>query len=293
MPAVLNSEGPSLAAASTDKLLSQRPSHLTLKSDATEEVAVVADAGGPEDFPPDGGLRAWLVVFGVACCLGAAVGLITSWGTWQAYYEENLMRNRSSSDIAWIGSVQRAMSYAPGLIVGRLFDRGHFRLPVFAASVLFVACMLLTAECTQYWHFLLCQGFGIGIASAVFFNMGVMVLTHWFKRRLGLAVAIAFWGTSTCGCVFPIVMKTLLRYTSFQWSMRILGFITAGLLAVTNLAAARRLPGTPRRDLGPLVNVSEFKKPAYAFYVAALVFNSLALNTVRTSVVCSRDPITG
>ena len=45
-------------------------------------------------------------------------------------------------------------------------------------------------------------------------------------------------------------------------------------------AAARRLPGTTRRDLGPLINLAEFKKPVYSFYVAALVINSLALNTV-------------
>ncbi|KAM5529995.1 hypothetical protein V8D89_016340, partial [Ganoderma adspersum] len=287
MPAV-DSEGSARAAASTDKLLASRSSCLTLKSEVTGEVVVaVEEAVASEDHPPDGGLRAWLVVFGVSCSLGAGVGIITSWGTWQAYYEENLLRAKSSSEIAWIGSVQRAMSYAPGLIVGRLFDWGYFRLPVFAASVLFVACMILTAECTQYWQFLLCQGFGIGTASAVFFNMGSMVLTHWFKRRLGLAIAIAFCGTSTCGCIFPIVMKTLLRHTSFQWTMRILGFITLGLLTVTNLAAARRLPGTSRRELGPLVNIAEFKKPAYAFYVASLVINSLALNAAVTYITVS------
>ena len=57
------------------------------------------------------------------------------------------------------------MSYAPGLIVGRLIDWGYFRFPIFAASVLFVTCMVLTAECTQYWQFILCQGFGIGVST--------------------------------------------------------------------------------------------------------------------------------
>ena len=56
------------------------------------------------------------------------------------------------------------MLYAPGLVVGRLLDRGYLRLPVLVASVVFVICMFLTAECTQYWQFLLCQGFGIGVS---------------------------------------------------------------------------------------------------------------------------------
>ena len=44
---------------------------------------------------------------------------------------------------------------------------GHLRLPVFAASALLIACTFLTAECTEFWHFILCQGFGIGVSKPV------------------------------------------------------------------------------------------------------------------------------
>ena len=65
MPAV-DSEGSARAAASTEKLLASHPSCLTLKSEVTAEVAVaVEEAAAQGDHPPDGGLRAWLVVFGV------------------------------------------------------------------------------------------------------------------------------------------------------------------------------------------------------------------------------------
>ncbi len=52
----------------------------------------------------------------------------------------------------------------PGLIFGRLFDMGYLRLPVAVASALLVLCTFLTAQCTEFWHFLLCQGFGIGVS---------------------------------------------------------------------------------------------------------------------------------
>nr|VWO94487.1 MFS domain-containing protein [Ganoderma boninense] len=139
---------------------------------------------------------------------------------------------------SWLIRHQSALGYAPGLFVGRLFDMGYFRLPTFISSILFVACIFLTAECTKYWQFLLCQGFGIGITNGVFFNIGSMVLTHWFKKRLGLALAIAYGGTSIFGCFVPILMKALLQHFSFQWAMRILGFIILGLLVITNLALA-------------------------------------------------------
>ncbi|KAI1786163.1 MFS general substrate transporter [Ganoderma leucocontextum] len=238
----------------------------------------------PEDCP-DGGLRAWLVVFGVSCGMCATVGLINAWGTFQAYYQEVELSRRSSSDIAWIGSAQNAMLYAPGLAAGRLFDMGHLRLPVFAASAVFVVCTFLTAECTQYWQFLLCQGFGTGLASGILYDMGTMVLAHWFKKRLGLALACVFGGASIGGCIFPVTVKALLQHVSFAWTMRILGFITLGLLIVTNLTIARRLPGT--QDLGPLVNIAEFQRPAYSFYVASLVVNTLALFTVLTYLTVS------
>ncbi|PIL27922.1 MFS general substrate transporter [Ganoderma sinense ZZ0214-1] len=238
-----------------------------------------------EDCPPDGGLRAWLVVFGVVCGMIATVGLVSSWGAFQEYYQEMVLPDQSTSNISWIGSVQNAMMYAPGLFLGRLFDKGYLRLPVFIASAVFVACLFLTAECTQYWQFVLCQGFGMGLSSAVFFQMGEMVLTHWFKKKLGFALGCVLGGSSIGGCIFPILVKALVQRTSFQWMMRILGFVTLGLLIVTNLTMARRLSGT--RHLGPLISVSEFKKPVYSIFVASLVVNTLALFTVYTYLTVS------
>ncbi len=66
------------------------------------------------------------------------------------------------------------MSYVPGLAVGRMFDLGYFRLPLFASSVLFVVCMFLTAECKEYWQFLLCQGFGIGVSPQLLYVSDIL-----------------------------------------------------------------------------------------------------------------------
>ncbi|KAM5535342.1 hypothetical protein V8D89_011027 [Ganoderma adspersum] len=238
----------------------------------------------PEECP-DGGLRAWLVVFGAGCAMCATLGLTNTWGTFQAYYQEVELSHQSSSQIAWIGSVQNAMLYAPGLPVGRLFDLGYLRLPVFLASVLLVVCMFLTAQCTEYWQFLLCQGFGVGLASGVIFNMCNMVMAHWFKRRLGFAFASMFGGGSIGGCFFPVVVRALFQHTSFSWTMRVLAFIVLGLIVITNLTLARRLPG--KQDPGPLISVAEFKKPAYSIYVLSLIVNTLALFTVLTYLTVS------
>nr|VWO94495.1 MFS domain-containing protein [Ganoderma boninense] len=57
--------------------------------------------------------------------------------------------------------------------------------------------------------------------------------------------------------------------------MRILGFVALGLLIITNLR------------LGPVISITEFKKPVYSIFVLSLVVNTLALFTVYTYLTVS------
>ena len=59
--------------------------------------------------------------------------------------------------------LQYALVFIPGLVVGRIFDMGYVKAPLGGASALLVAVTFLTAQCTQYWQFLLCQGIALGV----------------------------------------------------------------------------------------------------------------------------------
>ena len=59
--------------------------------------------------------------------------------------------------------LQYALVFIPGLVVGRIFDMGYVKLPLGLASALLVVATFLTAECKEYWQFLLCQGIAIGV----------------------------------------------------------------------------------------------------------------------------------
>ena len=50
-----------------------------------------------------------------------------------------------------------------GILTGRMFDRGYHRLPLAIASAVLVTAVFLTAQCTKYWQFLLCQGILAGV----------------------------------------------------------------------------------------------------------------------------------
>ncbi|RDX52397.1 MFS general substrate transporter [Lentinus brumalis] len=251
-----------------------------------------AEAGSAEsvvyvvDVHPDGGLRAWLVILGVATGVCGTFGLVNAWGVFQAYYENDLLRDSSPSNIAWIGSLQYALNFLPGLAVGRLFDMGWFFAPLCSASALLVAATVLTGECTQYWQFLLCQGFAIGLACGVqVFNEILATPAHWFRHRLGIALGFSSIGDSIGGTVFPIVARTLIQNVGFRWTMRVIGLVELVLLTVTILTVRRRVH--PTGAGGPFIDFRAFASKPYMLYCAANFVTFLGLYTVLTYISVS------
>ncbi|KAI3618036.1 hypothetical protein WG66_005549 [Moniliophthora roreri] len=199
---------------------------------------------------PDGGLRAWLVVLGARKFEKDAQ-------VFQTYYEGTLLSNYSPSSIAWIGSIQFALVFLPALPMGRLFDLGYFKIPFFISSTCIVLSAFLTAQCTQYWQFILCQGILTGLACGCVSGPTVGVIGHWFKKRRGLAMGLRAVGSSVGGTIFPIVTKQL-------------------------IGKVGRLP--PKNVKGGLFNWSLFKSVPFTIYTIGEFFTYLGLYTVLTYI---------
>ncbi|KAJ3551697.1 hypothetical protein NP233_g13029 [Leucocoprinus birnbaumii] len=238
---------------------------------------------------PDGGLTAWTVVFGSACCMFSTFGLLNCFGVFQAYYQETLLNDRSPSSIAWIGSIQYSLVTLPGLIAGRLFDIGYFRPLFFSTSVLLVTATFLVGQCTQYWQFLLCQGFAVGFACCGVFTCSNAVIAHWFKSKRGRALGYMGIGCAISGSVFPVVCKRLIPLVGFPWTMRILGFMLLLAMGLSNLTVKRRLP--PMNSKSKLLSFAVFKHVPFSVYSLAAVFITLGLytflNYIATSAILS------
>ncbi|CCA66982.1 related to monocarboxylate transporter [Serendipita indica DSM 11827] len=232
---------------------------------------------------PDGGWRAWSVCLGGACVTISTFGYVNSWGAFQAYYEAVKFPDHSPSTIAWVGSIQYSLIFVPGLVVGRLFDRGYFRLPFMSANFVFLLATFMVAECRTFPQVLVCQGILTGIACGTMFSPLLAVLSHWFKRRRQLAFGLIAVGSSIGGTVIPLVVKALLPSVGFKWTMRILGFILLGTTSIANLLLRPRLP--PRKHVrGRLIDVSQFKNLAFSVYSVASLIAFLGLYTMLTYV---------
>ncbi|KAF7309935.1 MFS domain-containing protein [Mycena indigotica] len=236
------------------------------------------------DFP-DGGFRAWLIVAGTVASNASTFGFVNAWGVFQTYYEQTLLKDVSPSTIAWIGSVQYSLVFLPGLLTGRLFDLGYFKIPYATASILLVVLTFLVGQCTQYWHFILCQGIAIGLMCGTIFGPAIGIIGHWFKKRRGIALGIAATGSSIGGTIFPIATHKLIPLVGFPWTMRICGFMLMLTLGFANLVLARRLPA---KDIsGGLLNLRAFRNPAFTVYCVSGFIAFLGLYTVLTYIELS------
>ncbi|KAF8906687.1 major facilitator superfamily domain-containing protein [Mucidula mucida] len=233
---------------------------------------------GDADVHPDGGLRAWLVVIGVR----PQFGLVNSWGVFQSYYQTTVLQTRSPSDIAWIGSIQYSLMFLPCLVWGRLFDLGYYKSVVLVCYIMLVISAFLVAECREYWHFVLCQGFAIGLCGSGILAPAPAIISQWFKKRRGLAMCIYSTGSSFGGTIIPILTRQLIPRIGFPWTMRILALISIVTLGIAIMLLKRRIP--PMQTSTALFNFKAFQSGAYSAYCLSTLFIFLGIYTVLTYI---------
>ncbi|KAJ6512372.1 MFS general substrate transporter [Mycena vulgaris] len=226
---------------------------------------------------PEGGRDAWLVVLGAFLLNTTAFGYALSYGTFQQYYQLSLLRDRSSAEIAWIGSLQYALLNLPGLPAGRLFDLGYFRsLLIISLAVATIGNFLL-AECTEYWHFVLCQGLLLGTSVGFTYTPGFAAVSQWFKLRRPLAFAVISFGPCVGGIMYPIIFRNLVSRVGFQWTIRTIAFINMGIFILGVLTLRTRLP--PPKVLPKPLDFKTFVSIKYCVYVIATTISFLGIYT--------------
>ncbi|KAF9008313.1 major facilitator superfamily domain-containing protein [Cyathus striatus] len=187
--------------------------------------------------PPDGGQDAWMTVAGTWMIQFCTYGYLSSFGVYQDFYTREFLVNRSPSDISWIGSFQLFMMYAPGILVGKAFDRGYFCQMIAVGSVLqvFSMFMLSLAKEDQYYQVFLSQGVGMGLGLSLLFLPSMSAIGRHFRRRRALAMGIAVSGASFGGIVWPIMLNKLQEKLNFPNVIRTTAGVVALLLVLANI----------------------------------------------------------
>lgn len=228
---------------------------------------------------PEGGRQAYLCVLGSFSGLTAALGIMNTIGTYQAYLSTHQLRDSSEGSIAWIFGVYAFLSFFCGIQIGPLFDAYGPRLLIFIGSVFLMAAQLLLAQCSVYWHFMLCFGVVGGIGTSLIFTPAISAIGHFFLRRRGQFVGLASTGGAVGGVIFPLTLQALIPRIGFAWSVRLIALLNLILLILANLFIRSRLP-PPSSKISLrsiLPDVTIFRDLSFTFTTMAVFFTEWAL----------------
>ncbi|OHW90377.1 major facilitator superfamily transporter [Colletotrichum incanum] len=233
-----------------------------------EEAAV--HGGTPtETVAPDGGPSAWLVVSGVWCASFCTFGWVNSIGSFQDFYQNNLLKNYSTSAVAWIPSLQIFFMNALGPLIGTIYDNYGPKQLMLVGTFLHVFGLMMTSLATEYYSILLTQGVCSAVGVACISQPSLSTINTWFNLKRGTAYGVLSTGSSIGGVIFPIMISRLVPQVGFPWTMRICGFIIMCLLTVANLTVENFKSPKPQK-VNMRYMVRPLREPPFALLLAGL-----------------------
>lgn len=227
--------------------------------------------------PPNGGTQAWLQVLSGFSLFFNTWGLLNTFGIYQTYYESGALFTQTSSNIAWIGSIQAYCVLLVGAFSGPIYDRGYLRVLLIIGSFGIVFGHMMLSLCHEYWQVILAQGFCIGIGAGCLFVPAVAILPTYFSTRLGLAVGLAASGSSMGGIIYPIVFYRLIDKIGYGWTVRVCGFIALATLFIPIFLMKMRVKPARARAL---IDWSAFTDVPYMVFTVATLIGFIGLYVV-------------
>lgn len=235
---------------------------------------------------PDGGLKAYLVVFGAFLGLIIDFGLMNSVAAIQVYVQAHQLQDVSVATTGWIFSIYTFLTFGGGLVAGPLFDQFGARAIGIPGSIMMVVGIFTTGSCTSIYQFILAFGVCSGLGTSLLMTPLVGVISHFFLKKRAMAMGLAMMGGSLGGVILPLILRELYPKVGFGWALRIIGFIFIGLLVPCLFLIDDRHKELNKdqdntRSLYMKVkdglDFSGLKEKPYALLVIALVMNEFSL----------------
>ena len=152
---------------------------------------------------PDGGLDAWLAVFGGFCCFFVSFGWVLSIGVFQAYYQDHQLQDYSSSETSWILSTETFLLQFLAPFYGFIFDSYGPQYLLLGGSFMHVFGLMMLSISSKYYQIFLAQSICSACGASALFYAGNNSVSTWFMRKRALALGIVASGASLGGVILP------------------------------------------------------------------------------------------
>ncbi|XP_028295674.1 monocarboxylate transporter 10 [Gouania willdenowi] len=231
---------------------------------------------------PEGGWG-WVVMLAAMWCNGSVFGIQNAFGLMFL----SLLREFGSEDdddlrfkTAWVGSLSMGMIFFCSPIVSIFTDMLGCRVTAVGGAAVGLVGLLASSFVTSLGPLYFTYGIVFACGCSFAYQPSLVILGHYFKKRLGLVNGIVTAGSSIFTITLPFVLSDLLEKVGLFNTMRIL-CILMFVLMLAGFTYKPLLPTKPKSTekgcarLRQIFNVNIWKSSGYriwAFGIPAALY---------------------
>ncbi|XP_026174030.1 monocarboxylate transporter 10 [Mastacembelus armatus] len=181
----------------------------------------------PEFVHPEGGWG-WVVMLAAMWCNGSVFGIQNAFGILFIYLlkEFNGGDDEDDEDIrfrtAWVGSLSMGMIFFCSPIVSIFTDILGCRITAVGGAAVGLAGLLASSFVTSLGPLYFTYGIVFACGCSFAYQPSLVILGHYFKKRLGLVNGIVTAGSSIFTITLPLVLSGLLEKVGLQHTLQVL-----------------------------------------------------------------------
>lgn len=239
--------------------------------------------------PPDGGCRAYLVMLASFLCNGIIFGIINTSGIIYdkiATKLETEMDTNANFKASTMSALAIGSTFMLSLVAGVLTDSLGIRVTTLVGGALATAGMFISS----FFHnkvevLMVTYGLMFGIGASLVYTPSLVILGHYFQRRMGLVNGFVTAGSSVFSIALPFILPYLLDiglHTTFQVFTGLCAFLMVAALVFKPLMphmpppkreledAKAGCPGRCRGFCRKIINVEIWQNKRYVIWAISI-----------------------
>lgn len=175
--------------------------------------------------------------------LSVLLGTIGSVGMWAVIVvmpavEVEFAVSRADASLPYTATM---LGFALGnFLIGRFVDRFGITLPIAVAALMLGSGFILASFSTGILMFSVIQGVLIGIGTSASFGPLISDISHWFKKRRGMAVGAVASGNYLAGTIWPPIIEGIADAEGWRTAYLIAGIGVVSVILPLSLLLRRR-----------------------------------------------------
>ncbi|KAM7395004.1 hypothetical protein PAMA_006650 [Pampus argenteus] len=175
---------------------------------------------------PEGGWG-WVVMLAAMWCNGSVFGIQNAFGLLFITISKEFGSGNEEDGFkaAWVGSLSMGMIFFCSPIVSIFTNIFGCRVTAVAGGAIGLVGLLASSFVTSMGALYFTYGIVFACGCSLTYQPSLVILGHYFKKRLGLVNGIVTTGSSIFTITLPIVLSNLLEKVGFQNTLRVLAIL--------------------------------------------------------------------